>query len=167
MRFSRGKRSVMQNLVSFLSSPGSCDPKNPRENGQFDFKNCATSKLTLRVTYLLPFALALAVCLISPISAFAQSAPADSAAVLALVEEQLVKVIGSAEQSVVALGIIKRGAEGAALRVDGFGLEVVPRAVDEHSPEHIPNEFGSGVIITVDYTDEATSERLVLTAYHL
>src|SRR5207249_2065222 len=123
--------------------------------------------LTLRVTYLLPFALALAVCLISPSLASAQSAPADSAAVLALVEEQLVKVIASAEQSVVALGIIKRGAEGVALRVDGFGLEVVPRAVDEHSPEHIPNEFGSGVIITVDNSDEATAERLVLTAYHL
>ena len=52
----------------------------------------------------------------------AQPPAADSAAVLASVEEQLVKVIGSAEQSVVALGILKR--EAAPLRVDGFGLEI-------------------------------------------
>ncbi len=102
-----------------------------------------------------------------PSWAVAQVVTGEPAAVLAAVEEQLVKVIASAEQSVVALGIIKRGGEAAALRVDGFGLEVVSRAIDEHSPEYLPNEFGSGVIITANNTDEATAERLVLTAYHL
>ncbi len=99
--------------------------------------------------------------------AMAQTAPVDSASVLASVEDQLVKVIGSAEQSVVALGIIKRGANAAALRVDGFGLEILPRANDEQSPEFIPNEFGSGVIITANNSDDANAERLVLTAFHL
>ena len=102
-----------------------------------------------------------------PSSTVAQIVFGESAAVLAAVEEQLVKVIASAEQSVVALGVIKRGAEAAALRVDGFGLEVVPRATDEHSPEFLPHEFGSGVIITANNSDEANTERLVLTAYHL
>lgn len=50
---------------------------------------------------------------------------ADSATLLASAEEQLVKVIGSAESSVVALGILKR--EAAAVRVDGFGLDIAPR----------------------------------------
>ena len=95
----------------------------------------------------------------------AQPPAADSAAVLMSVEEQLVKVIGSTEQSVVALGILKR--EAAPLRVDGFGLEIQPRAGDEHSPEFLPNEFGSGVIITAGNVDEPTAERLVLTMYHL
>ena len=95
----------------------------------------------------------------------AQPPAAESAAVLASVEEQLVKVIGSTEQSVVALGILKR--EAAPLRVDGFGLEIQPRAGDEHSPEFLPNEFGSGVIITAGNSDEPTAERLVLTMYHL
>ena len=101
-----------------------------------------------------------------PTLAFAQSVPMDSAAVLAAVEDQLVKVIAGAEPSVVALGVIKRGAAGA-LRVDGFGLEVLPRATDEHGPEFIPNEFGSGVIITAGNGDDANAERLVLTMYHL
>ena len=91
---------------------------------------------------------------------------ADSVTVLASVEEQLVKVIGSAESSVVALGILKREA-AAPLRVDGFGLDVLPRPTDEHSPEFLPNEFGSGVLITAGNADEPTAERLVLTMYHL
>lgn len=95
----------------------------------------------------------------------AQPPATDSAAVLASVEDQLVKVISSAESSVVALGILKR--EAAALRVDGFGLELQPRAADEHSPEFFPNEFGSGILITAGNSPEATAERLVLTAYHL
>lgn len=95
----------------------------------------------------------------------AQPPAADSANVLASVEDQLVKVIGSAEQSVVALGILKR--EAAALKVDGFGLDILPRAADEHSPEFLPTEFGSGVIITAGNADDATAERLVLTMYHL
>lgn len=95
----------------------------------------------------------------------AQPPAADSANVLASVEDQLVKVIGSAEQSVVALGILKR--EAAALKVDGFGLDILPRAADEHSPEFLPTEFGSGVIITAGNSDEPTAERLVLTMYHL
>jgi len=90
---------------------------------------------------------------------------ADSATLLASAEEQLVKVIGSAESSVVALGILKR--EAAAVRVDGFGLDIAPRATDEHSPEFLPSEFGSGVIITAGTDDEPTAERLVLTMYHL
>ncbi len=98
----------------------------------------------------------------------AMSQPAlDSTAVLTAVEDQLTKVVASAEQSVVALGIIKRNADGGALRVDGFGLEAIPRGVDELGPEFIPNEFGSGVIITADNSDEVTSERLVLTNYHV
>lgn len=95
----------------------------------------------------------------------AQPPATDSVTVLASVEEQLVKVIGSTEPSVVAIGVLKR--EAAALRVDGFGLDILPRATDEHSPEFLPNEFGSGVIITAGNTDEATAERLVLTMYHL
>ena len=95
----------------------------------------------------------------------AQPPAADSLTVLASVEEQLTKVISSAEPSVVALGILKR--EAAPLRVDGFGLEVLPRANDEHSPEFLPNEFGSGVIVTTGNADEPTAERLVLTMYHL
>lgn len=95
----------------------------------------------------------------------AQPPAADSITVLASVEEQLVKVIGSAESSVVALGILKR--EAAPLRVDGFGLDVLPRTTDEHSPEFLPNEFGSGVIIIAGNSDEPTAERLVLTMYHL
>lgn len=95
----------------------------------------------------------------------AQPPAADSITVLASVEEQLVKVIGSAESSVVALGILKR--EAAPLRVDGFGLDVLPRAADEHSPEFLPNEFGSGVIITAGNVDDPTAERLVLTMFHL
>ncbi len=95
----------------------------------------------------------------------AQPPAADSTAVLASVEDQLVKVIGLTEQSVVALGILKR--EAAPLRVDGFGLEIQPRAGDEHSPEFLPNEFGSGVIITAGNSDEPTAERLILTMYHL
>ncbi len=95
----------------------------------------------------------------------AQPPAADSATVLASVEDQLVKVIGSAESSVVALGILKR--EAVAVRVDGFGLEIPPRAADEHSPEFFPNEFGSGVLITAGNSPEPSAERLVLTAYHL
>lgn len=91
--------------------------------------------------------------------------PADSAAILSLVEEQLVKVISSAEPSVVALGILKRDPQ--TLRVDGFGLEVLRRPADEHSPEFFPNEFGSGVIIAAGNSDEPSAERLVLTMYHL
>ncbi|MBC7820901.1 MAG: trypsin-like peptidase domain-containing protein [Planctomycetaceae bacterium] len=95
----------------------------------------------------------------------AQPPAADSATVLASVEDQLVKVIGSAESSVVALGILKR--EAAAVRVDGFGLEIQPRPTDELSPEFFPNEFGSGVLITAGNSPEPSAERLVLTAYHL
>ena len=62
------------------------------------------------------------------VAARAQPPASDSVAVLASVEEQLVKVIGSAESSVVALGILKR--EAAPLRVDGFGFDIQPRAAD-------------------------------------
>ncbi len=106
-----------------------------------------------------------------PTITLAQPTPTDSAAVLGALEETLVKTIESAEKSVVALGIVKRSAEAAPLRVDGFGLEVVPRAVDEHSPEYIPHQFGSGVIISpsnaANAGDDASAERLVLTTYHL
>ena len=95
----------------------------------------------------------------------AQPPATDSITVLAAVEEQLIKVIGSAESSVVALGVLKR--DPAALRVDGFGLDVLPRATDEHSSEFLPNEFGSGVLITAGNADDATAERLVLTMFHL
>ncbi len=95
----------------------------------------------------------------------AQPPAADSAAVLASVEDQLVKVIGTAESSVVALGILKRDA--SAVRVDGFGLEIQPRPTDELSPEFFPSEFGSGVLITAGNSPEPSAERLVLTAYHL
>lgn len=102
-----------------------------------------------------------------PFQAQAQPATGDSAVVLASVEEQLVKVIESAESSVVALGLVKRGGDIGPLRVDGFGLEVVPRAVDEHSPEFIPNEFGSGLIFTAENSTDAAAERFVLTNHHL
>lgn len=98
---------------------------------------------------------------------FAQTSVADSASMLVAVEEQLVKVIGSAEPSVVALGVINRGAKRPALRVDGFGLEALPRTIDEHSPEFIPNEFGSGVIISANNAEDANAERLILTSFHL
>ncbi len=106
------------------------------------------------------------ILLLSPTRVFAQPAPLDSLVVLAAAEEQLVKVIAAAEPSVVALGVIKRGA-AEALRVDGFGLDVTPRATDEYGPDFIPNEFGSGVIITAGNGNEANSERVVLTMYHL
>ena len=113
------------------------------------------------------FRLGISVALMAWWTAWGQAQPpaADSLTVLASVEEQLTKVISSAEPSVVALGILKR--EAAPLRVDGFGLEVLPRANDEHSPEFLPNEFGSGVIVTTGNADEPTAERLVLTMYHL
>jgi serine protease Do len=95
----------------------------------------------------------------------AQPPAAETMTVLASVEEQLVKVIGATESSVVALGILKR--EAAPLRVDGFGLDVLPRANDEHNPEFLPNEFGSGVLITAGNADDPAAERLVLTMYHL
>lgn len=95
----------------------------------------------------------------------AQAPLADSSVVLASIEEQLTKVIASAEQSVVALGISRRDA--APLRVDGFGLETLPRATDEQSPEFLPLEFGSGVIISSGNSEETSAERLVLTMYHL
>ena len=95
----------------------------------------------------------------------AQPPTTDSTAVLAAVEDQLVKVIGSAESSVVALGILKR--ETAAVRVDGFGLEIQTRPTDELSPEFFPNEFGSGVLISSGSALESSAERLVLTAFHL
>ncbi len=114
----------------------------------------------------MPRIAAIIAILIYPSLAFAQPAALDSAAVLASVEDQLVKVIAAAEPSVVALGVLKRGAAGA-LRVDGFGLEVVPRATDEFGPDFIPNEFGSGVIITAGNGNEANAERLVLTMFHL
>ena len=98
--------------------------------------------------------------------AFAQPVPLDSFAVLSAAEEQLVKVVSIAEQSVVALGVIKRGG-ARALRVDGFGIDVTPRATDEFGPDFIPNEFGSGVLITAGNGDEPSGERLVLTMFHL
>jgi serine protease Do len=93
------------------------------------------------------------------------SSPWDSAAVLSAVEEQLEKAIAAAEQSVVALGIQTQ--EAAALRVDGFSIEITQRPLDEHSPEFLPTEFGSGLLITAKESDDRTAERLVLTMYHL
>jgi serine protease Do len=97
--------------------------------------------------------------------ALAQPPVDDAVSVLASVEDQLVKVIGSAESSVVALGILKR--DPAPVRVDGFGLEIPARPADELNPEFIPNEFGSGVLVTAGNSLEPNAERLVLTAYHL
>ncbi len=104
--------------------------------------------------------------LMFPPQAIAQPTPLDSFSVLSAAEDQLVKVIAAAEPSVVALGVIKRNA-ARALRVDGFGIDVTPRATDEFSPDFIPNEFGSGVIITAGNGDEPNGERLVLTMFHL
>ena len=104
--------------------------------------------------------------LMFPPQAIAQSTPLDSFAVLSAAEDQLVKVIAAAEPSVVAVGVIKRTA-ARALRVDGFGIDVTPRATDEFGPDFIPNEFGSGVIITAGNGDEPNGERLVLTMFHL
>lgn len=106
------------------------------------------------------------VVLLSPtLAESAQPPSGDAASVLASVEDQLTKVIASAESSVVAVGIQKRGA--AAIKVDGFGLDALPRPADEHSPEHLPQEFGSGVLIAAGDPDQAATERVVLTMYHV
>lgn len=87
-------------------------------------------------------------------------AQADDSGGLALVQQQLIEAIAGAEQSVVAIALIRDDTTTGPL-VDPFGLD---SANSPESPDHVPFEFGSGVIIA---RDQEAATRYVLTNYHV
>lgn len=92
---------------------------------------------------------------------------ADALAAAVALERTLVETIREAEPSVVSIARI-RGARAARPQepANPFGGEREPRLdrFDPASPEFIPNEFGSGIIIAPQHDPD---ERLILTNYHV
>lgn len=85
----------------------------------------------------------------------------DALAAAIVLEQTLVKVIAKAEKSVVSIARIKRNRvrKPQLPNVNGNGVRDRDNPA---SPDFIPNDFGSGVIIS-----PAGKERFILTNYHV
>jgi S1-C subfamily serine protease len=92
-------------------------------------------------------------------------APADAqevsgAAAAAAIEQAMVSAIAEAEQSVVAIARVRRaGSEQLEFSVNRFGRLQLPEQPSPGTPEFIPNEYATGVVIG--------AEGLILTAHHV
>ena len=88
----------------------------------------------------------------------------DGLAVALVLERAFVKVIAETEKSVVSIARVKRTRSKPRLRANEFFPRVNPGTDNPASPDFIPNEFGSGIIIA---PLKDRSQRFILTNYHV
>ena len=90
----------------------------------------------------------------------------DALSAALVLEKTLVDAIAKAEKSVVSIARVSRTRRAVRerRRPRNFFQPGLPETDDPASPDFIPNDFGSGIVVA---PDEKTGERVILTNYHV